>query len=468
MKKRLILLLAVIFSITFLQAQSEQNFETDPSILKKIDEWQDLKFGFMMHWGPYSQWGVVESWSICNEPWINRKGANYVDYVARYKALNTTFNPVKFDPATWADLATQAGMKYVVFTTKHHDGFCMYNSKQTNYTITDPSCPFSTNPKADITGEIVKSFHAKNFWIGLYFSKPDWNCPDYWAPEWATPDRNVNYDPKVHPDRFQKFVDFTYRQIEELMTQYGKVDILWLDGGWVRPAWSLTEESTPWLGCQGWIQDVNMGKIAQMARGHQGNMLIVDRSVHGKYENYRTPEQQVPDTLLPYPWETCMSMGDSWSYVPNDTYKSTTRLIHLLADIVAKGGNFLLNVGPAPDGSLHPDAIDRMQGIGTWMETNGDAIYSTRPVFPYSFENVRFTKTKEGQIHAIYLVKEGSNVLPAIIRLTGLENAKTGSVTVKGSKTKASLKKDKTGYYIEVPSSLQKKSPNPHAVVFQL
>lgn len=467
-KKSYFLLFIFFFATISMQAQSEQEPETDPTILQKIEEWQDLKFGFMMHWGPYSQWGVVESWSICNEPWINRKGANYVDYVARYKALNQTFNPVKFDPDAWAELAKQAGMKYVVFTTKHHDGFCMYDSKETDYTITNPSCPFSANPKTDITGEIVKSFGNKNFWIGLYFSKPDWNCTDYWAPEWATPDRNVNYDPKAHPERFQKYVDFTYRQIEELMTQYGKVDILWLDGGWVRPAWSLTEESTPWLGCQGWIQDVNMPKIAKMARKHQGNMLIVDRSVHGKYENYRTPEQQVPDTLLPYPWETCMSMGHSWSYVPDDTYKSTAKLIHLLADIVAKGGNFLLNVGPAPDGTLHPDAIDRMQGIGAWMKINGDAIYSTRPVYPYSFENVRFTKNKDGHVNAIYLIPEGSNSLPAVIRLKGLVNVKTGKITVKGSNTKASLKKDKEGFYIEIPASLQKTPPCKHAVVFSI
>jgi alpha-L-fucosidase len=452
----------------FLPAQTEQDFETDFQILQKLEEWQDLKFGFMMHWGPYSQWGVVESWSICNEPWISRNGANYMDYVARYKALNSTFNPTKFNPESWAELAKQAGMKYVVFTTKHHDGFCMYNSKQTHYTITDPSCPFSTNPKSDITGEIVNAFKAKDFWIGLYFSKPDWNHSDYWAPEWATPDRNVNYDPKMHPERFQKYVDFTYKQIEELMTQYGKVDILWLDGGWVRPAWSLTEESIPWLGCQGWIQDVDMPKIARMARRHQPALLVVDRSVHGKYENYRTPEQQVPDTLLPYPWETCMSMGDSWSYVPDDKYKSTTKLIHLLVDIVAKGGNFLLNVGPAPDGSLHPDAIDRMQGIGAWMKVNSGAIYNTRPIYPYNFENVRFTQNKTGEINIIYLVEEGSNTLPAVIHLTGLTNAKTGSIAVKGCKTKATLKKDEKGYYIEVPGALRKNLPNEHAVVFEV
>ena len=467
MKRAFLFLCIALFSFSVI-AQSEQEPENDPVILKKIDEWQDLKFGFMMHWGPYSQWGVVESWSICNEPWISRDGANYVDYMARYRALNTTFNPVKFDPDAWAELAHNAGMKYVVFTTKHHDGFSMFNTKETTYSTVDPSCPFSQNPKADITKEITNSFRNKNFWVGLYFSKPDWNCPDYWAPEWATPDRNVNYDPKEHPERFQKYVDFTHRQIKELMTQYGKVDILWLDGGWVRPEWSLTEESIPWIGCQGWIQDVNMPKLSAMARQYHRDMLVVDRSVHGKYENYRTPEQQVPDTVLPYPWETCMSMGHSWSYVPDDEYKSTNKLIHLLVDIVAKGGNFLLNVGPGPDGSLHPDAINRMKEIGAWMKVNDDAIYSTRPIYPYSFENLRFTQKKDGRIFAIYLCNEAKPTLPATLRLQGFDKLKTGKISVKGSSVKATLKKDAQGYYIEVPASLQSKLPNKEAVVFCL
>ena len=139
MKKHL---LTLLFALAFVPAfsQTEQDPETDPIILNRISEWQDLKFGFMMHWGMYSQWGVVESWSICNEPWINRNGANYVDYKHDYQNLNTTFNPMKFNPQEWAALAKEAGMKYVVFTTKHHDGFCMFDTKETTYSVTDPSC----------------------------------------------------------------------------------------------------------------------------------------------------------------------------------------------------------------------------------------------------------------------------------------------------------------------------------------
>lgn len=378
-------------------AQSDKEPETDPVILDRIGQWQDLKFGFMMHWGIYAQWGVVESWNLCNEPWINRNGAPYDLYKRQYWDLNRTFNPQHFDPAQMASAAKQAGMKYVVFTTKHHDGFCMFRSAYTDYSVAGPDCPYSRTQQPDITRAIVDAFRAENMWTGLYFSKPDWHCDDYWAHEWATPDRNVNYDIADHPGRWDKYVSFTHNQIFELSHNYGDIDILWLDGGWVRPEWSVNEETEPWLGCYKRIQDVNMPKLASIARENNPDLIIVDRSVGGRYENYRTPEKQVPDSLLDYPWETCMTMGDSWSYVPNDNYKSSTQLIHMLCDVVAKGGNLLLNVGPDADGRLPQEALTRMHEIGVWLDANGKAIYATRPLYPYSQGNVRYTQSKDGK-----------------------------------------------------------------------
>lgn len=447
-------------------SQVEKNPEIDPVIVHRLEEWQDLKFGFMMHWGMYAQWGVVESWSICNEPWIDRKGVPYTEYVAQYQALNKTFNPKNFHPETWATLAEEAGMKYVVFTTKHHDGFCMFDSKETDYSVAGADCPFSKT-QTDITAEIVKSFRNKGFWSGLYFSKADWHHPDYWAPEWATPDRNVNYDPALLPDRWQRFCDFTFNQIKELTTNYGDIDILWLDGGWVRPEWSLNDEYRQWLGCQGWIQDIDMPKIATMARTNNPDLLIVDRTVHGQFENYQTPEQLVPDTLLPYPWETCMTMGNSWSYVEKDQYKSTNQLIHLLIDVVAKGGNFLLNVGPDADGNLPPTAVERMKEIGKWMKINGEAIYATRPVFPYCHGKMRFTQAKNGDLFAFYLLDEGET-LPKVIDFEGPENVKAGSIPVLGSTAKATLKKTETGYQMTLSNAAVQKISNQEAVVFKL
>ena len=170
MKKRFFtVLLCLVCMMAFAQTD-DQLPETDLVITNRISQWQDLKFGFMMHWGMYSQWEVVESWSICNEPWINRDGADYYKYKTDYQNLNKTFNPKSFDPSKWAQAAFDAGMKYVVFTTKHHDGFCMFDTKETTYSTVDPSCPFSSNPKADVTGEVVKAFREKGFWTGLYLA----------------------------------------------------------------------------------------------------------------------------------------------------------------------------------------------------------------------------------------------------------------------------------------------------------
>lgn len=378
---------------------SEMNPETDPVILNRISEWQDLKFGFMAHWGIYAQWGVVESWSICNEPWITRNGENYYDYMRRYQALNKTFNPRHFDANAWAKAAKEAGMKYFIFTTKHHDGYCLFDSKYTDYS--SMHSPYH----GDIVGQVVDAFRNQGFWTGLYFSKADWHHDDYWAHEWATPDRNVNYDPAEHPERWQRFCDFTYNQVKEITHNYGDIDILWFDGGWCRPAWSVDDEVRDWLGCKGWIQDVNMPRIAKMARENNPDMLIVDRTVHGRYENYRTPEKEVPGELLPYPWETCMTMGDSWSYVPNDNYKSTRTLVHMLCDVVAKGGCLLLNVGPDAEGRIPDTALLRMKEMGEWLAANGRAIYSTRPLKPYAEGDWRFTQSKDGKTcYMIYLV----------------------------------------------------------------
>jgi alpha-L-fucosidase len=293
----------ILFSFSIRISAQISETETDPLVLKNLEEWQDMKFGFMMHWGPYSQWGIVESWSICSEdvPWCRRKMDNYTEYVEAYENLKTTFNPVDFNPEKWARLAKSAGMKYLVFTTKHHDGFCMFDTKLTDYKITDPDCPFHSNPKANIAQELFSAFRAEGFKIGAYFSKPDWHSEDYWWPYFATPDRNVNYDPVKYPERWQRFKNFTYGQIKELMTDYGEVDILWLDGGWVRPKATVNNRSRAWLGPNQYNQDIDMPEIAKMAREKQPGLIFVDRTVTGRYENYRTPEQHVPDEPLDYP-----------------------------------------------------------------------------------------------------------------------------------------------------------------------
>lgn len=405
------------------KAIKEYYSETDPIVLKKLEEWQNLKFGLLMHWAPSSQWGIVESWSLCSEDedWCKRTIDNYTDYKKQYEDLKKTFNPTKFNPSKWVEAAKEAGMKYVVFTTKHHDGFCMYDSHFTDYKVTNEECPFHSNPKSNITKEVFDEFRKKDFWVGTYFSKPDWHSDYFWWQRFATPDRNANYDIHKYPDRWKKFVELTHNQIDELMTDYGKIDILWLDGCWVR-YYSDEDIMNERKISNSNIhriqnQDINMPLIAKNSRKKQPGLIVVDRAVPGPLQNYLTPENQIPDKTLPYPWETCMPITPSWSYEPGLEYKSARKLIHLLVDIVAKGGNFLLNIAPTADGDFEKIAYERLREISEWMKINSEAIYNTHPVKPYKENKICYTQLASGVTYAIYLADENETSLPSKINL---------------------------------------------------
>jgi alpha-L-fucosidase len=471
MKKTLfvsILFLLVLTSVSAQEYLQKYYPETDPLALRQLERWQDIKFGLLMHWGPYSQWGVVESWSICaeDEDWCRRKNPNYIEYKKQYEDLKKTFNPMKFDPGLWAAAAKDAGMKYVVFTTKHHDGFSMFDTRQTDYRITDPGCAFSTNPKANVTKEIFEAFRKQGFLIGAYFSKPDWHNENYWWPNFATPDRNVNYDIKKYPERWSKFVEFTHNQIMELMTDYGRVDILWLDGGWVRIK-TAEEVREALLGARFAVrpqsQDIQMPELVRKAREKQPGLIVVDRAVPGPYQNYLTPENQVPGKLLPYPWESCIIMGGGWSYSFNARYKSTRELVGLLVDIVAKGGNLLLNIAPSPEGTWDDEAYKRLKEIGSWMRVNSEAIYGSRPLAPYRDGKVAYTQLKDGTAYAVYLAGENEKAMPAQIRLASITPTKNAVVRVLGRTENLKWEKSGNELFILIPESMQKTPPCEHA-----
>jgi len=379
-------------------------------LAERLEWFSDLKFGLFLHWGPYSQWGCIESWPLVEadkwarpddlKPWVERN-RDLERFRRDYRALNTTFNPTEFDPSTWADAAERAGMKYVCFTSKHHDGFCMFDTRTTDYRITHPSCPFHADPRANVLAHVFDAFKARDFGISCYFSKSDWHCPWYWLPDRPAPDRNPNYDTLAHPEQWAKFVEFVHAQVGELMSEYGHVDVLWLDGGQVRPP----------------KQDINMAAMAAMARSHQPGLIVADRTVGGPYENILTPEQQVPDEPLPGTWESCLTMGNGWAYRPNDTYKPTRTLLHLLIDIVAKGGNLLLNIGPSPLGTLDEEAVSRLDEIGAWMAINAEGIHGTRPIAPYAEGNVRYT-SKGDTVYAHILAEEGLAGMPTDVTLS--------------------------------------------------
>jgi alpha-L-fucosidase len=459
-----VIVAAVILSSLNTSAQEAERYVPDPdiNIQKRIDEWQDLKFGLLMHWGPYSQWGIVESWSICpeDEGWcIPDTVKDYFRYKTRYENLGKTFNPVKFDPERWARAAHDAGMKYVVFTTKHHDGFCMFDSKYTDYKITGKDCPFSTNPNADVTRAIFDSFRKEGLWTGAYFSKPDWHCPDYWWPQFPPFDRNPNYDLERYPERWNNYVEFTHNQVMELCTDYGKIDLLWFDGGWVQKRESRSHP---------YNQDVRMDELVEKIRSKQPDAIVVDRAVHGRNQNYLTPENTVPEKMLPYPWESCIILGGGWSYSFNATMMPERKLIHMLADIVAKGGNLLLNIGPGPDGTWYEEAYDRLRETGEWLRINGEAIYGTRPVAPCTDGKLRFTRGKDGSVYIIYLSDENES-LPPTIEVSGITPSKGAKISMLGMKN-SNLKWNMEGQTmkISIPSAWMDSLPSEYAFALKV
>ncbi|MFN0173713.1 MAG: alpha-L-fucosidase [Saprospiraceae bacterium] len=469
LKLKPVTIFSLFFGIAALPslAQHQPYFpDPDTTIQRRLEDWQDLKFGLLMHWGAYSQWGIVESWSICPEDlsWATggRKPGmsdNYHDYVQAYESLPKTFNPTKFDPERWAAAAHEAGMKYFVFTTKHHDGFCMFDSKYTGYKITGSQSPFADHPRSNVTKEIFAAFRKEGFWTGAYFSKPDWHSDDYWWKHFPPSDRNCNYSIQKYPEKWAKFKEFTHNQIDELMSDYGKLDILWLDGGWVRKKTDeeikseLNEvyENSRWTR-NPQSQDIDMAGIVRSARAKQPGLIVVDRAVPGVFQNYLTPEQHIPETGLPYPWETCMTMASSWSYVPNDQYKPSDEIIEKLVDIVSKGGNYLLNIGPSPTGEWHDAAYERLKEIGAWMKINSEAIYATRMCSSFSEgERIRFTQSKDGKIRYVFLFDPpGDKVLLAKIPFS-----KNSKVSMLGKAGKLPWKFTETGVEIRFPAELR-------------
>lgn len=386
----------------------------DPAVLKKLDQWQDLKFGVLFHWGLYSIPGICESWQICSEDWITRpKGFTYESYKKWYWDLNKSFNPVNFNPDQWANIMQDAGMKYMVFTTKHHDGFCMYDSKYTDFSIAHAPL-FEGNAKADVAKYVFDAFRKKNFWIGCYFSKPDWHSQYFWNDYYGCAGRGRNYklDTDEHKQWWENYRQFCKNQLMELTENYGKFDILWLDGGWVR------------------AEDVYLEEVLQKARaGQHPGLISVDRAMKTKWENYQTPERSIPETQLNYPWESCITLSHAWGWDPTAKFKSPAKVVSMLAEVCAKGGCLLLGVGPTPQGTIQPEVEASLKPVGAWLRKNGEAIYSTRTTSVYTNDkkDVWFTANKNGKTLYAIVPQDDEKGLPTSVTWTG-------NVPAKGSK----------------------------------
>ncbi|HEV1283802.1 MAG TPA: alpha-L-fucosidase [Bryobacteraceae bacterium] len=315
----------------------------------RLEWFRDQGFGLFIHWSVDSQLGTVISHSLA--------GASD-DYTNRFfTELPKTFNPRKFHPEDWASLARLAGVRYAVFTAKHHSGFAMWETNTTNFGIN--RTPF----QKDIFGDVLRAFREQGIAPGVYFSPDDF----HWLHENNIP---VNRGPEFGPPSHPGLLALDQAQLKELMTRYGPIDVVFLDGapeGLREEAWNLQPKTV-----------VTRGAMT-------------------------TPEQYLPGVPLEGAWEACITMGTSWQYQPrNEVYKSGYELIRLLFETRAKGGNLLLNVGPKPDGELPIEQEERLRELALWMFVNGESIYGVRPWVVTNEQTVWFTKKKDGT--ALYAI----------------------------------------------------------------
>ena len=354
-----IFLLTIFSSYGFSQDQPSAKYLQQFNEKINRTEWfREARFGMFIHFGPYAVPARGE-WVKTNETMTNEDYQKYVD----------AFVPSNYNPKEWAALAKQAGMKYAVMTAKHHDGFCMYDSKLTDYKIT------SNMPERDFIREFVNAYREQGLKVGLYYSLIDWHHKDY--PNVGNHPMRDNKDWNDKSYDWDNYLKYMHNQIEELMTQYGKIDILWLDysfDDYNGEKWKATE-------------------LIKMIRKHQPDIILNSRldvnpgnSIKGRkfdgYGDFETPEMGIPEKPLKdeygnyIPWETCLTLNNSWGYRSSDNeWKNSELIIHTLVDAVSKNGNLLLNVGPDAQGNIPFASKQILKEVGSWMKINGESIY---------------------------------------------------------------------------------------------
>jgi alpha-L-fucosidase len=332
--------------------------ETKDEHKKRMAWWREARFGLFIHWGLYAVPAGEWEGETSHAEWILTTAQIPVQEYEKY-ALQ--FNPERFDANEWVKTAKEAGMKYIVITSKHHDGFCLFDSKMTDYDVVDAT-PFGR----DILKELADECHRQNIELCWYHSIMDWHHPDY------LPRRNWETR-SAEGAEFDRYVDYMKGQVKELLTNYGRVGVMWFDGEWEH---TWTKERG--VDLYEYVRSIAPRIIInnRVGKGRAGMAGTFDPETASG--DFGTPEQEIPATGLGYDWETCMTMNDHWGYNKNDhNWKTTADLLQKLVDIASKGGNFLLNVGPTAEGLFPQASVERLKAIGKWMRTNSECIYGT-------------------------------------------------------------------------------------------
>jgi alpha-L-fucosidase len=335
-------------------AAAPPQVETEAERAARMKWWTEARFGMFIHWGLYAL-PARHEWVKSNERMTDEA---YARYLAR-------FDPDLYDPRAWAKAAKAAGMKYFVVTTKHHDGFCLFDSKLTDYKAT--RTPYGK----DLIRPLVEAMRAEGLRVGFYYSLLDWHHPEYPIDRHHPMRDDKAFVEKAKTRDIAKYDDYLFGQIRELLTEYGRIDTLFLDFSFPGPDGK---------GRKDWRSE----RLLKMIRELQPQIIVNDRldllDVPGGWD-YRTPEQFMPREWIkvdgrPVPWETCQTFSGSWGYYRDETtWKSVRQLIVMLIETVSKGGNLLLNVGPTGRGAFDDRATDRLRGIGAWMDKHGRSIY---------------------------------------------------------------------------------------------
>ena len=395
--------------------------------------WRDARFGMFIHWGLYAvpagSWNGQRVAGIGE--WIM---ARATVPVAEYEPLARQFNPTRFDADEWVRIAKDAGMKYIIITSKHHDGFAIFDSKVSRYDILDAS-PY----KRDAIKALGAAARRAGLKFGVYYSIMDWHHPDAQAPSF--PDYNSRT--KTNPG-FGRYVE-TYMkpQLRELLTQYPEIDVLWFDGEWI-PDWSDEQGHA----LEAWLRAMRPSLIINNRVGHSRRGMSGMSARADAPGDFGTPEQEVPAEGLPgVDWETCMTMNDTWGFKTyDDNWKDTRTLVRTLVDVASKGGNFLLNVGPTAQGLIPPQSVSRLREVGEWMRANGESIYGTR-VSPYGLPAWGRYTAKGSTVYAHVFDWPRDRKLT----LTGVKE-KPARVYLLADKQPLAVEQTDAGFVVELPA----------------
>lgn len=357
-----IILLTSLLIIIFSCQQEPKDYleENSGQISERMQWWEEARFGMFIHWGLYAVPAGEWKGETNHAEWIRTTAEIPLE---EYDKLVGDFNPVKYDPEEWVRVAKNAGMKYMVITSKHHDGFCLYNSKYTDFDIK------STPYQDDILKKLANACHKEGIKICWYYSIMDWHHPDY------LPRRDWETNRSTKGSDYFEYYTYMKNQLQELVDNYGDIGVLWFDGEW-EGTWNEIYGKDLYNYVRNLEPEIIINNRVDIGRSGMAGMTRP-----GEFAgDFGTPEQEIPATgLAGVYWETCMTMNNHWGYNKNDNnWKSSKDLIQKLADIASKGGNFLLNVGPKPNGQFPKESVERLAEIGDWMNINKDAIYKTQ------------------------------------------------------------------------------------------